>query len=179
MNIPEDLFVVYKRALPVFNVVTLTELRILPGVSGKELAQCDTQGAISATRRVFSVFKGNEAMYGVKLQEIFTQNQSKYYSAAKYRDNLNQVQSYLSVKIKKSRPAAESRPLCLKLFKNHRFFSRFKDFFFRCKIFENVLQPENDDLNKRESGRLQIKRLKSDKIICQYRPDKSLFVSVA
>ena len=136
-------------------------------------------GRDSARRRVFSVFKVHEAMYEVKLQEIFTQNKSKYYSTSKYRNNVNQLQSCLSVKIQKSRPAAESRPLCLKLFKNHRFYSRFKDFFFRCKIFENVLQPENDDLNRRESGRLQIKRLKSDKIICQNRPDKSLFVSVA
>ena len=50
-------------------------------------------------------------MYEGKRQRIFTQNDSKYHSASRYLNNLNQVQSYLSVKIKKSRRFAESRPV--------------------------------------------------------------------
>ena len=59
-------------------------------------------------------------MYEGKLQEIFEQNDSKYYSASNYLDNLNQVQSYLSVKIENSRRVAESGPVCLHLKGPHR-----------------------------------------------------------
>ena len=75
-----------------------------------------TPDAIQLRQAIFQFSKVNKTMYEGKLQEILTQNDSKYYRASKYLDNLNQVQSYLSLKIKKSRHVAESRPVCLDLY---------------------------------------------------------------
>ena len=47
------------------------------------------------------------------MKENFTKNDSKYHSASKYLNNLNQVQSHMSVKIKKLRRVTESSPVCL------------------------------------------------------------------
>ena len=46
------------------------------------------------------------------LKDICARNNSKCYSASKYFKNLNDDQSYLSVKIEKPRRVAESRPVC-------------------------------------------------------------------
>ena len=47
--------------------------------------------------------------------KICRPNNSIFYSAPKYLENLNQDQSYRSVKIEKSRRVVESRPVCLDL----------------------------------------------------------------
>ena len=90
-------------------------------VANSVLSKCKVSVKAPTDRKRFGnaaqsvkFFKRNKAMYEGKLQEIFTQNDFKYQSAY-YLDNLNQVQSYLTVNIRKSHRIAESHPVCLDL----------------------------------------------------------------
>lgn len=74
-----------------------------------------TQDAIRQRDANFQNLKVHNNLYERKFEKIWRPNNIKYCSASKYLEKVNQDQSYLCVKIERSRHVAESRPVCVGL----------------------------------------------------------------